>query len=341
MPKTPYQTDVVIVGAGPVGLFAIFQCGMLNMSCHVVDALETAGGQLSALYPEKPIYDIPGFRSISAADLIANLEEQVAPFDPRYHFNERAESLAKTDEGRWRIKTSKGNEINAGAVIIAAGVGAFGPNRPPLEGIERYEGRGVHYLVSSRGAFSGKKVVIAGGGDSAVDWAISLSEVAEKITIVHRRAKFRASPGSAEKLQKLAEEGVIDIMTPFQLAGLEGDEEKLSGVVIADLDGQTKRIAADILLPFFGLSQDIGPLAEWDLTLDGGKIVVDPATMGASPEGLFAIGDIAAYPGKLKLILSGFSEAATAAHAAYLHLHPGEALHFEHSTDKGIPAQGK
>src|SRR5579863_3697060 len=333
------QTDVAIIGAGPVGLFAVFECGMLGLKCHVIDALAAPGGQCSALYPEKPIYDIPGYPMIEAAALIARLEEQVAPFAPIYHLNQQVERLKRLENGRFRLETNRGTTIGARAVIIAAGVGAFGPNRPPLDGIERFEGKSVFYLVTRREAFRGQRIVIAGGGDSAVDWAISLAEVAARVMVVHRRAKFRAAPESTARLEALAAAGRIELVIPYQLHGLEGADGKLSAVIVANLQGETKRLAADVLLPFFGLSMNLGPIAQWGLALDHHHIAVAPATCMSSVPGIFAIGDIAAYPGKLKLILSGFAEAALAAHAIYPLVHPGEALHFEYSTMKGVPGR--
>jgi thioredoxin reductase (NADPH) len=341
LPNRPVETDVAIIGAGPAGLFSVFECGMLKMKCHVIDALDAVGGQLSALYPEKPIYDIPGLPEVLASDLVHNLEAQVAPFKPVYHLNQQVVTLMQYDGNRWLVETSKGMRINAGVVIIAAGVGAFGPNRPPLEGIEEFEGQGpgagVHYLVKRREDFDGKKVVIAGGGDSAVDWAIALAETAESLSVVHRRPKFRAAPGSADKLHKLADDGVIDLVIPFQLAGIDGEGGKLETVTVADLDGNQRTLEADVLLPFFGLSQNIGPIADWGLNLENNHIAVHSETMATDRPGIFAIGDIITYPGKLKLILSGFAEAATAAHSARAHMHPGEELHFEYSTTQGVP----
>ncbi len=341
MPKTAQLTDLVIVGAGPVGLFSVFECGMLEMKCHVIDALDAVGGQCRALYPEKPIYDIPGIPEISAAGLIRRLEAQAKPFGPVYHLDQRVVAVTPDGGDRWLVETDTGTAVNARAVIIAGGVGAFGPNRPPLEGIEEFEGRGdgtgVHYLVKRSGDFRGKKVVIVGGGDSAVDWVLSLAEVAERLTVVHRRDKFRASPESANKLKKLALDGAIDLAIPFQLAALEGDGGRLRAVLVRDLDGRMRRIEADALLPFYGLVQDLGPIAGWGLNLERNLIGVDPATCLTNRPGIFAIGDIAAYPGKLKLILTGFSEAAMAAHAAYALVHPDRELHFEYSTIKGLP----
>jgi thioredoxin reductase (NADPH) len=336
---TVQQTDVVIIGAGPVGLFAAFECGMLGLKCHVIDALAEPGGQCSALYPEKPIYDIPGYPTIDAAELIRKLEQQAAPFNPYYHLDQQVESLEKRADGRFEIGTSRGTKIEARAVIIAAGVGAFGPNRPPLEGIEAYEGKSIFYLVTRREAFRDQRIVIAGGGDSAVDWAISLAEVAAKVMVVHRRPKFRAAPESAARLDALAQSGRVELVIPYQLQALDGADGRLAAVIVADLKGETKRLEADALLPFYGLSMNLGPIAQWGLALDHHHIVVAPATCMSSVEGIFAIGDIARYPGKLKLILSGFAEAALAAHAIHPLLHPGEALHFEYSTTKGVPGK--
>jgi thioredoxin reductase (NADPH) len=331
--------DVAIIGAGPVGLFAVFECGMLKMRCHVIDALDLLGGQCAALYPEKPIYDIPGHPRIDAAALIDRLAEQAAPFHPVYHLAQQVERLAPLPQGGFRLETSLGTVIEARAVIIAAGVGAFGPNRPPLPGIEAFEGSSVFYLVKRRDDFRGKRVVIAGGGDSAVDWALSLAEVAKEVMVVHRRAKFRAAPESAARLEQLARAGQIELVIPYQLHALEGGGGALQAVIVADLDGNTRRLGADALLAFFGLSMNLGPVADWGLALERHHVAIDPATSQSSLPGIFAIGDIAAYPGKLKLILSGFAEAAQAAHAIFPLVHPGEALHFEYSTTKGVPGR--
>jgi thioredoxin reductase (NADPH) len=337
------RADVAIVGAGPVGLFAVFECGMLGMGCHVFDALEVPGGQCTALYPEKPIFDIPAYPRILGAELVERLMEQAAPFKPVFHLGHPVTTVAPKDDGRWVVESAGGARTDVSAVIVAAGVGAFGPNRPPLRDIERYEGKragsGVQYLVRHLEDFRGKRVVIAGGGDSAIDWALSLVEVARHVSIVHRRAKFRAAPESVRQLHELAGNGALDLVVPFQLDGLEGEEGELRAVVVRDLDGNKRRLEADALLPFFGLSQDLGPIADWGLNLHRNHVAIDPATCHAGRAGLFAIGDIAIYPGKLKLILTGFAEAAAAAHAIFPLVHPGEALHFEYSTSKGIPGR--
>ncbi len=331
--------DVAIIGAGPVGLFAVFECGMLEMGCHVFDALPAPGGQCAALYPEKPIYDIPGYPRIAAAELIDRLMEQAAPFAPAFHLGHAVSGLAAAGDGGFAVETAAGTRVAARAVVIAAGAGAFGPNRPPLAGIAEFEGTSVFYLVRRRDEFRGKRVVIAGGGNSAVDWALSLAEIAERVLVVHRRPKFRAAPQSAARLQRLAHEGRIDLVIPYQLHALEGSGGQLSAVIVADLAGSTRRLDADCLLPFFGLATDLGPLAEWGLDIEHQHVRVDPATCATSRPGIFAIGDIATYPGKLKLILSGFAEAALAAHAIHPLVHPGQALHFEYSTTKGVPGR--
>jgi thioredoxin reductase (NADPH) len=330
------DTDIVVIGAGPVGLFTVFEAGMLKMRCHVVDTLEMIGGQCTALYPEKPIYDIPAHPQIAAQDLIQQLAAQAAPFAPVYHLGQQVVKLAETPEGGWMVETSTGTRIRCKAVMIAAGCGAFGPNRPPLENLEDYEGKSVFYLVTQKESLRGKRIAIAGGGDSAVDWALLLAETAEHIYFIHRRPKFRAAPESVAKLEELAAMGKVELVVPYQLAALEGEAGMLHTVVVETMEGETRRLAADILLPFFGLSMELGPLAEWGLGLHLNHISVDPATCATNKHGIFAVGDIAHYAGKLKLILCGFAEAAMAAHAAYPLVHEGKALHFEYSTSKGV-----
>jgi thioredoxin reductase (NADPH) len=274
-----HRTDVAIIGAGPVGLFAVFECGMLKMRTHVIDTLDVPGGQCAALYPEKPIYDIPGHPAIDAAALVERLEQQAAPFRPEYTLGQQVERVSRQADGRILVETSGGVRIDAGAAIVAAGVGAFGPNRPPLDGIERYEGKGVFYYVKRREDFRGKRVLIAGGGDSALDWAINLVDVAERVLVVHRRPKFRGAPDSVLRLQKLAAEGRLDLLVPYQLFGLEGEDGRLAAVTLADLQGTTKRVPADALLAFFGLAMDLGPIASWGIARDETRhhIRIDPA----------------------------------------------------------------
>ncbi|MDP3935706.1 MAG: NAD(P)/FAD-dependent oxidoreductase [Alphaproteobacteria bacterium] len=331
------QTDVVIIGAGPTGLFSIFQCGMMGLKTHVVDALDFIGGQCTALYPEKPIYDIPAYPSISAEALIEQLRLQAEPFNPVYHLGQRVLSIEQIDH-QWYVRTNKGTLIQAKGIIIAVGAGAFGPNRPPLDNIQSFEGISVFYSVHHRQRFADKHIVIAGGGDSAVDWAISLSEIAASISMVHRRDMFRAAPDSVSRMNALVDEGKITLVTPYQLSRLNGDNGQLEEVIVETLEGQKKTLTADILLPFFGLQMDLGPLTDWGLDIINNKhITTYPHTMETNLSGVFAVGDISHYPGKLKLILCGFSEAAIAAHTLRSRIFPETVFHFEYSTSKGIP----
>ncbi len=331
------DTDVAIIGAGPVGLFAAFELGMLKLRCVLIDVLGEIGGQCTALYPEKPIYDIPGHPAIEAGELIAQLDRQIAPFAPARLLGHRVERLEGC-EGAFTLGTDAGNAVRAKAVILAAGAGAFGPNRPPLDGLPEYEATGaVQYYVRRREDLRGKRVVIAGGGDSAVDWALALRGIAASIQVVHRRNRFRAAPESAAQLDEAAARGEVEMVIPYQLHALHGEGGRLAAVEVADLDNATKHLPADVLLPFFGLSMDLGPIAGWGLELERHHVAVDPATCRTSLPGVFAIGDVATYPGKLKLILQGFSEAAMAAHAIHPIVFPDQALHFEYSTSKGVP----
>ena len=332
---TTYNTDLLIVGAGPAGLFAVFQAGMLGIKTHVVEALETIGGQCSALYPEKPIYDIPAFPKILASELIERLEAQAEPFDPFYHFNQIVESFEILPDGQMLVSTSKQAKIYCKTMIIAAGAGAFGPHRPPLSKIEEFEGKSIFYAIKNKKIFSNKIVAIAGGGDSAIDWAINLSEIASKVKLIHRRDKFRAAPDSIRKMEQLREQGKIELLTPYQLHNLHGENGIISAIDIIDFDNQIKTIEADFLLPFFGLSTSLGPIANWGLNLNKTHIEVNPATMESSISGIYAIGDVVSYPNKLKLILSSFSEAAFACHSMYKIIFPNSMFHFEHSTSKG------
>jgi thioredoxin reductase (NADPH) len=332
-----HTTDIAIVGAGPVGLFAAFECGMLRLRCLLIDALDAPGGQCTALYPEKPIFDIPAHPRIEAAELIARLEQQIAPFDVPRLLGRRVETLSGT-AGAFTLGTDAADLIAARAVLIAAGAGAFGPNRPPLEGLAGYERSGaVQYYVRRKQDLAGRHVVIAGGGDSAVDWALALAGIAASVHVVHRRPKFRAAPETAARLNQAATAGAVHLVIPYQLHALHGDGAALHAVEVADLEGATRHLRADVLLPFFGLSTDLGPIAHWGLGLSLSHIEVDPARGETSTAGIFAIGDVAHYPGKLKLILQGFAEAAVAAHAMHRIVHPGQERHFAYSTTTGIP----
>lgn len=329
------QTDIVIIGSGPVGLFSIFQAGMLGMKCHIIDSLEMIGGQCKALYPEKPIYDIPAYPKITGSELIEKLSQQISPFKPTFHLNQKVIKVSE-ELGNFRVVTSKNTEILAKVIVIAAGCGSFGPNKPPLKGLEEFEGQSVFYSVHRRDDFIDKQILIAGGGDSAVDWAISLSEIAKKVYVVHRRDKFKAAPESVRKLKELSENGKIELVIGYQLESLLGKNGKLEFVEVSDLDGNKKSIPADVLLPFFGLSQELGPIASFGLNLKSNFITVNPTHFETSTQGIYAIGDIATYDGKLKLILTGFAEAASAMHHAYNKVFDGKSLHFEYSTTKGI-----
>lgn len=327
------RTDVAIIGAGPVGLCAVLACGHLGMSATLVDALPEPGGQCAALYPEKPIYDVPGCPAIAARSLIAQLEQQIAPFAPRLLLGTRAEHLSGSS-GTFAVTVSEGRVLEAAAVIIAAGAGAFGPNRPPLAGIERFEGSHVHYFVRDRARFAGQRLVIAGGGDSAVDWANDLSEIAASVTLVHRRNRFKAAPHSLRALSDKIDAGQVRVKTPYQLADLVASDTRLEAIVVADEADSREAIGADHLLAFYGIASDLGPLRGFGVALDGDQIQVDATRMETNVPGVFAIGDIAAYANKQKLIVSGFAEAFTAARMAYEHVFPGQAFHFVHSTDR-------
>ncbi|KJW04389.1 pyridine nucleotide-disulfide oxidoreductase family protein [Rickettsia argasii T170-B] len=335
-----YNTDVVIIGAGPVGLFAIFQAGMLGMKCHVIDAQEVIGGQCITLYPEKPIYDIPAYPKIAAEELIKQLELQAAPFNPIYHLNQQAIELNKQDDF-FEIKTSKNTLIKSKVIIIAAGAGSFGPNKPPLANIEDFESKSVFYFINDKSKFAGKNIVIAGGGDSAVDWAISLSDIANKIYLVHRRDKFTAAPESVRQLRHIAETDKIELVTGYQLNALDGNNSGLQSVIVKDLQNNTRKLDANILLPFFGLKQDLGSLANWGLNVKLHHIEVDSSYYQTNIAGIYAIGDIVHYVGKLKLILTGFAEAASSLHHAYSRVFDGKALHFEYSTTKNTGKRSK
>jgi len=340
-----FCTDVAIIGGGPVGMFAVFQAGMLGFKSCVIDILGEAGGQCSALYPEKPIYDIPGFAKVTGQQLVDNISEQIKPFNPHYFLNSRVTSIERIsgDDNGYnfdvRISGNSGNLVRCKAVIIATGGGAFLPNKPPISNIDTFENSSVFYSVKSVDALKGKRVVIAGGGDSAVDWALNLAGVAEKIYLVHRRNKFRSAVASIEKVRKIAEtSGDIEFVIPYQLSALEGDGGVLKSVEVADIDGNRKILPADVLLAFFGLSMNNSDLLNWNIGLhkDLKHVDVDVFTMSTSEDGIYAIGDIAWYRNKQKLILTGFSEAALACNSIYKFIYPDKELHFEYSTTKGV-----
>jgi thioredoxin reductase (NADPH) len=327
--------DIAIIGAGPAGLFAAFEAGRLGLSSCIIDALDFIGGQCTALYPEKPIYDIPACPTILAKDLVENLRTQAERFAPIYHLGQRVEKISGRI-GQWQLVTSVGNIIEAKAIIIAAGCGAFWPIRPQINGIEEYEGKTVFYLVHKPEDFTGKRVVIAGGGDSAADWAIALSRVAKKVYLVHRRDKFRCAASSALKLKQMADAGELEIVTPYHLYNILGSSGMIDRVILRTLAGSIKEIDADILLPFFGLLMDLGPIAGWGLDIERKRIKVSPETLATSTPGIYAIGDVTTYPGKLKLILSAFAEAAMACRSIYGLVRPDNILNFEYSTNSSV-----
>ncbi|HVZ53818.1 MAG TPA: NAD(P)/FAD-dependent oxidoreductase [Pseudolabrys sp.] len=330
MTKAAHKTDVIIIGAGPCGLFAVFELGLLGLSTHLIDILDKPGGQCAELYPEKPIYDIPAWPVISGQDLTDRLMEQIAPFSPVFHFGELAESLIKTPDNLWRITTDAGTTIEAPAIVIAAGGGSFMPKKPPLDGIEAYENESVFYAVRKIESFRGKRVVIAGGGDSALDWTLNLQAVAERVSLVHHRDGFRAAPHSVARMKQMAADGLIDFVIG-KLDNLVGEAPALSGVAVTGADGQ-KVLPADRFLCFFGLTMKLGPIAEFGLNFSENLIPVDTEKFETSVPGIFAIGDINRYPGKLKLILSGFHEAALMSQAAFQICRPGERLRFQYTT---------
>jgi len=325
------QTDVVVIGAGPCGLFCAFELGLLDMKCHFVDILDRPGGQCAELYPEKPIYDIPAWPVISGQELTDRLMEQIAPFNPVFHLQQMAESLEKTSEGKWRLTTDIGTVIEATCVVIAAGGGSFVPKKPPIPGIEEYEGTSVFYAVREMQKFEGKRLAIAGGGDSALDWTLNLQPLAQSVSLVHRRDEFRAAPDSVGKMRGLVSEGAMNFEMG-QIKELVGTDGQLEAVIIEDREKNRTTIECDCLLPFFGLTMKLGPLAEFGLNLHENLIPVDTEKFETSTEGIFAVGDINHYPGKLKLILSGFHEAALMSRQAFRYCHPDAKLKFEYTT---------
>jgi thioredoxin reductase (NADPH) len=327
----PIKTDVVIVGAGPVGLFAVFELGLLDIRAHLVDILDRPGGQCAELYPEKPIYDIPGMPVVSAQGLVDNLMLQIKPFGPTFHLGQMVQSLERRDDGTFLLATDAGTRFETKAVVIAAGAGAFQPKKPPIEGIEAYEGTSVFYAVRHMERFRGRRILIVGGGDSALDWTLNLQPIADRLTLLHRRDAFRAAPDSVNKMRELAASGAIDLLFG-QVSELRGDNGQLSGVSVTTNDGGTVAVECDAMLPFFGLTMRLGPIAEWGLALNQNVIPVDTARFETSVPGIFAIGDINSYPGKLKLILSGFHEAALMAQALAHHVDPQRRIVFQYTT---------
>ncbi len=331
---TRIRTDITIIGAGPVGLFAVFEAGLLKMRCHLIDVLPQIGGQLSEIYPKKPIYDIPGFPEIKAQELVDNLRKQIEPFKPGFTLGEKVVGLEKTENG-FTTTTSDDTVVESKVVVIAGGLGCFEPRKPEIENLERYEGKGVAYMVKDPQLFRDKKLVIAGGGDSALDWTIYLSDIAERVTLIHRNESFRGAPDSAEKVVELAKSGKIDLLLSSNLQSINGNGV-LKSVSVVDKTKNVMELEADYLVPLFGLSPKLGPIADWGLNIDKNAIVVNTFDYSTNIDGIFAIGDINTYPGKLKLILSGFHEAALMAQSAFRFVYPDQKLSFKYTTVNGV-----
>ena len=326
----PIETDAVIIGAGPVGLFAVFELGLVDIKCHVVDILDKPGGQCSELYPEKPIYDIPALPIVTGQQLTDRLLEQIKPFGATLHLGQRIDELTREADGQFRLVTDTGTILRSKIVVIAAGGGSFTPKRPPLPGIEAFEGTSVHYAVRRMDELRGKDVLIVGGGDSALDWTLSLQPIARSLTLLHRRDEFRGAPHSVDQMRALVADGKVRLMIG-QVTALHGEAGRLEAVTVKAKAGEEK-IACTAMLPFFGLTMKLGPVANWGLNLNENLIPVDTVKFESSESRIFAIGDINTYPGKLKLILSGFHEAALMAQAAHRHIYPEKKLLFQYTT---------
>lgn len=329
------ETDICIIGAGPVGLFAVFEAGLLKMRCHVIDILPQVGGQLSEIYPQKPIYDIPGYPKIKAQELIDKLIEQIEPFHPTYTLGERVEALTCDLDQSYIVTTNEGTTVHCKVLVIAAGLGSFEPRKPNINRLEEFEGKGVAYMVKNPELFRDRKVVIAGGGDSALDWTLFLSTIAEKVTLVHRGDTFRGTPESAEKVFKLAEDGIIQLILKANVTALEGHGH-IQKVVAQSHEEKTIEIPADNFIPLFGLSPKLGPIANWGLIIDRSAIEVNTTDYSTNVKRIYAIGDVNIYPGKLKLILCGFHEAALMAHSAFKYVYPQQRLAFKYTTVYGV-----
>ncbi len=328
--STVTKTDVLVVGAGPVGLFAVFELGLFDMKCHLIDILDRPGGQCAELYPEKPIYDIPALPSVSAQELVDRLMQQIAPFKPEFTFNRMVAGLERLEDGSFRVTTDENEVFEAKVVVIAAGGGSFQPKRPPIPGIEAFEGKSVFYSVRRMEEFRGHDLVIVGGGDSALDWTLNLQPVAKSVTLVHRRPEFRAAPDSVNKMFAMQEMKQLDFQVG-QVSAVKGSDGNLESATVKGPDGDVE-VPCSRMLPFFGLTMKLGPIAEWGLNLHENLIPVDTEKFQTSVPGIFAVGDINWYPGKLKLILSGFHEVALMAQAAKRIVSPGERIVFQYTT---------
>ena len=331
------STDIAIIGAGPVGLFAIFEAGLLKMRCHLVDYLPQVGGQLSEIYPKKPIYDIPGFPTVLAQELVDNLVEQAKPFHPGYTLGERVESLEKRGEADFVLTTNMGTVIESKVVVIAGGLGCFEPRKPAVEGLEKFEnGKGVNYMILDPEKYRGQKMVIAGGGDSALDWTIFLADVVEELTLVHRSESFRGAPDSVNKVMELAEKGKINLVLNSNLQAVSGNGKLEKVEVIHNRSMEVTSFDADHLIPLFGLSPKLGPIEQWNLNISKSAIEVNTDDYSTNIPGIYAIGDINTYKNKLKLILCGFHEAALMSHSAYQYMNPGIKYTMKYTTVNGV-----
>ena len=330
MEKQFFETDVVIIGAGPVGLFAVFELGLLGMKCHVIDILDKPGGQCAELYPEKPIYDIPGMPSVLGQELVDSLMKQIEPFSPTFHLSSMVQEINKIDDIFWELKTDSDEVFKTKTIIIAGGGGSFLPKKPPIKEIENFENNSVFYSIKNKEKFRDKDLVIVGGGDSALDWVLNLEPIAKRITLIHRRDQFRAAPDSVKKIFSLIESDKIDFIIG-QVSSLNGKDGILESLKCKTKDTEVE-VSCDALLPFFGLTMKLGPIANWGLNLNENLITVDTEKFETNEKGIFAIGDINTYPGKLKLILCGFHEAALMSQQAYKYVYPGEKLTFQYTT---------
>ena len=328
------KTDIIIIGAGPTGLFTVFEAGLLKLKCHLIDALPQAGGQCSEIYPKKPIYDIPGFPEILAGDLTVNLLEQCKQFEPGFTLAERAEKIEKSDTGIFTVTTNKGTKHQAPVVAIAGGLGSFEPRKPQIENISFYEDKGIEYIIKDPEIYRNKKIVIAGGGDSALDWSIFLANINAEVTLVHRRNEFRGALDSVEKVRDLKNKNKIKIITPAEITKLNG-KEKLTSIIITK-DSEDTELDVDHFIPLFGLSPKLGPIANWGLDIEKNAIKVNTFDYQTNIPGIFAIGDVNTYPGKLKLILCGFHEATLMCQSAYRIINPGKKYVLKYTTVSGI-----
>ncbi len=329
------KTDIIIIGAGPCGLFTVFEAGLLKLKCHLVDVLPQPGGQLTEVYPKKPIYDIPGYPSILAGDLVEKLMTQIEPFAPSYTLGEKVESVEKSDEKLYTITTNKGTQIQAPVIAIAGGLGCFEPRKPPIQGLEQFEDKGVDYMIKDPEKFRNKKLLIAGGGDSALDWTIELAEIAKEVTLIHRRTSFRGAIDSVHKVMLLAKEKKVNIITEAQAVAVKGNGTLSEVIIKSKAKGEFSQ-QVDHFIPLFGLTPKLGPISEWGLSIHRSSIEVNTLDYSTDTLGIYAIGDINTYPGKLKLILCGFHEATLMVQSAFKYIYPDQKLSFKYTTVTGI-----